>query len=66
MYTKDRHTHLLSSYSKQRSIEKKEKLMLRNGQTVDTYGHGTTGYMVKHGPNAGKIIKHIKVDSKNI
>ena len=34
--------------------------------SVDTYGNGTTGYMVKEGPNAGKVLKHIKVDKNTL
>jgi hypothetical protein len=65
MYTKDRHTYMMSSYYKKKDIEHKENAMKRAVQSVDTYGNGTTGYMIKHGSNAGKILKHLKVDPSN-
>jgi hypothetical protein len=55
----------MSSYYKKKDIEHKENAMKRAVQSVDTYGNGTTGYMIKHGSNAGKILKHIKVDPSN-
>ena len=65
MYTKGRHDHLLSSYAKEQEIEKKKKILQKNIPATEAYGNGTTGYMVKHGVNAGKILKHIKVEPSN-
>ena len=31
----------------------------RNMKSVDTYGNGTTGYRIKNGVNAGKVVGHI-------
>jgi hypothetical protein len=31
----------------------------RNIKSVDTYGNGTTGYKIKNGVNAGKVVGHI-------
>jgi hypothetical protein len=31
----------------------------RNMKSVDTYGNGTTGYKIKNGVNAGKVVGHI-------
>lgn len=66
MYTKDRHTHMLKTYASEKDKERKRNMLSKNVSSVDTYGHGTTGYMVKHGPNAGKILKHIKTEKKEI
>jgi hypothetical protein len=66
MYTKGRHNHLLSSYAKEQEIEKKKRILQRNIPAMDAYGNGTTGYMVKHGPNAGKYLKHIKIEKNSI
>ena len=65
MYTKGRHTHLLSSYAKEQEQEKKRKILQKNVPATEAYGNGTTGYMVKSGTNAGKILKHIKVEPSN-
>ena len=33
---------------------------------VDINGNGTTGYVIKEGPQKGKVLKHIQIKSKNI
>jgi len=65
MYTKGRHNHLLSSYAKEQELEKKRKILQKNIPAVEAYANGTTGYMVKAGANAGKVLKHIKVEPSN-
>jgi hypothetical protein len=40
---------------KEKSIEN----LNRNMKSVDTYGNGTTGYMIKNGKNAGKVVGHL-------
>tara|TARA_E500000318_G_C3553744_1_gene210150 strand:- start:437 stop:610 length:174 start_codon:yes stop_codon:yes gene_type:complete len=57
---------MLKTYASEKDKERKRNLLSKNVSSVDTYGHGTTGYMVKHGPNAGKILKHIKTEKKEI
>jgi len=66
MYTKDRHSHMLKSYASEKQKERKRNLLSKIASSVDTYGNGTTGYMVKEGPNAGKVLKHIKVDKNTL
>jgi len=66
MYTKDRHSHLLKAYASEKAKEKKRNALLRNKGEVEAYGNGTTGYMVKEGPNAGKVLNHIKVKKKTL
>ena len=65
MYTKGRHTHMLSSYAKEKRQEQKTKVLRKNVQSVEAYANGTTGYVVKNGANAGKVLKHIKVEASN-
>lgn len=62
----DRHTRMLKSYASEKDKERKRNLLSKNVSSVDTYGNGTTGYMVKNGPNAGKVLKHIKVDKNSL
>jgi hypothetical protein len=40
---------------KEKSIENLNRKM----KSVDTYGNGTTGYMIKNGKNAGKVVGHL-------
>ena len=60
----DRHTRMLNSYASEKAKEKKLKVLQRNKDSVEAYGNGTTGYTVKEGSNAGKVLNHIKVDKK--
>jgi hypothetical protein len=55
----------LSSYAKEQELEKKRKILQKNVPAVEAYANGTTGYMVKAGANAGKVLKHIKVEPSN-
>ncbi len=32
---------------------------------VDVNGNGTSGYLIKNGPNKGKVLKHLKVKHQN-
>jgi hypothetical protein len=66
MDTEDRHTRMLKSYASEKAKQKKLNVLQRSKGSVNTYGNGTTGYMVKEGPNAGKVLKHIKVDKNEI
>ena len=62
----DRHTRMLKSYASETAKEKKRNVLLRNKDSVEAYGNGTTGYTVKEGTNAGKVLKHIKTDKNTL
>ena len=62
----DRHTRMLNSYASEKAKEKKLNFLLRNKDGVEAYGNGTTGYTVKEGSNAGKVLKHIKTDKNTL
>ncbi len=40
--------------------EKSMENLNRNMKSVYTYGNGTTGYRIKNGVNAGKVVGHIQ------
>ena len=40
--------------------------MFRNVKTVKAYENGTSGYVVKTGKNTGKILGHLRNQSKVI
>ena len=61
----DRHTRLLEKYSKSKELEKKTKALFSARKEVDINAGGTSGYIVKHGPNKNKILAHTKVKSTN-
>ncbi len=62
----DRHTRMLNSYASEKAKEKKLNALLRNKVGVEAYGNGTTGYTVKEGSNAGKVLKHIKTEKNTL
>ncbi len=66
MNTTDRHTRMLSNYASEQAKQKKMQVLQRNKDNVEAYGHGTTGYTVKEGPNAGKVLKHIKQEKNSL
>ena len=58
---------LLKRFSRNESEAKRNKQVNNKiVEPVETYGNGTPGYKLKKGKNAGKILKHPKVDSNNI
>ena len=61
----DRHTRVLEKYSKAKDQEKKVKVMFSARKEVDINAGGTSGYIVKHGPNKDKVLAHTKVKSTN-
>ena len=63
---RERMSDIVAQYSNARAQEKKAKALFRARHEVDINGNGTSGYVVKQGVNAGKVLKHIKVEPKNI
>ena len=61
-----RYTKLLNEFSRSRSqaefLNKKQKTR----KAVEVNANGTSGYKIKEGSNAGKILKHLKKSSENI
>ena len=51
-----RDTKLLTSYATKLIREAKEKLLFKNlRKEVDTGANGTKEYVIKNGPNSGKV-----------
>jgi hypothetical protein len=61
-----RHAHLLNNFSRNSSEAKLVQQLQRSRKTVETNANGTSGYTIKEGRNAGKVLKHLKKDSKKI
>ena len=62
---KDRLKDLVAQNYNQKEKEAKEKLLLKNRKEVDINKNGA-GYTIKEGPNKGKILAHIQVQTRNI
>ena len=65
VYMKRMH-RILSSFSRGSKNARLNQLMFRNAKSVETNANGTSGYMLKFGKNSGKILGHIRKESKNI
>ena len=61
-----RHAHLLNKFSRNSAEAKLVQQLQRSRKTVETNANGTSGYTIKEGRNAGKVLKHLKKDSKKI
>lgn len=61
----ERHTRVLTNYSKSKEIEKKTQALFKARKEVDINAGGTSGYTIKHGPNKNKILSHIQKKSTN-
>jgi hypothetical protein len=61
-----RHTHLLNEFSRKQTEAKLVQQLQKSRKTVAVNANGTTGYTIKQGKNAGKVLKHLKVDPKKI
>ena len=44
----------------------KDQTLLKSRKEVDINGNGTTGYVIKEGPQKGRVLKHIQIPTKNI
>jgi len=61
----NRFDHLHKQYREARVKARKERVLQSSRTVVDANAHGTQGYVVKHGPNVGKILAHRPVKSTN-
>jgi hypothetical protein len=61
----DRHTRVLTKYSKSKDLEKKTQLLFKARKEVDINAGGTSGYTIKNGPNKNKILGHYSPKSNN-
>ena len=61
----DRFTHLFKMRHKAQILSQKTKVLFGARQEVDINGNGTSGYVVKHGTNKGKVLGHNSIKSTN-
>ena len=58
-------SHLLKNFSTQTNEEQKRKTLQKSVKAVEVNANGTTGYMIKEGPNKGKVLGHLSTKSNN-
>ena len=44
----------------------KDNILFKSRKEVDINGNGTSGYVIKNGSNKDKVLRHIKLETKNI
>jgi hypothetical protein len=54
----DRFTHLFKAKNKEQTLLQKARALFSARSEVDINANGTSGYVVKHGPNKGKVLAH--------
>ena len=57
-----RHTKLLNEFSRSKSQAELLNKMQKSRKAVEANANGTSGYLIKEGKNAGKVLKHIKTN----
>ena len=60
-----RFTHLFKKREEKRNLDSKVKALFGARHEVDINGNGTSGYVVKHGTNKGKVLAHNVIKSTN-
>jgi len=61
----DRFSHLFKTRNKEQIKEEKTKVLFGARREVDINANGTSGYIVKHGTNKGKVLAHRITKSTN-
>ena len=62
----NRYTKLLNEFSRSKSQAELLNKMQKARKAEEANANGTSGYRIKEGSNAGKILKHLKKSSENI
>ena len=57
-----RHTHLLNEFSRNSQRAKLTQQLNKKVEAPEANANGTSGYLIKEGKNAGKVLKHLKTD----
>ena len=62
----NRFSRLLGEFSRKKSEAKLIQQLRKSVKAVDANAHGTSGYTIKEGKNAGKVLNHLRKDSSKI
>jgi hypothetical protein len=63
--TNSRFTHLFKKREQERTLAEKVKALFSARTEVDINANGTSGYVVKHGSNKGRVLGHNATKSNN-
>ena len=62
----NRFSRLLGEFSRKKSEAKLAQQLNKSVEAPEANANGTSGYLIKQGKNAGKIIKHLKTDKNKL
>ncbi len=62
----DRFSRLLGKFSRKQSEAKLAQQLKKSVVAPAANANGTSGYLIKEGKNAGKVLKHLKTDPNKI
>ena len=58
----DRFSRLLGEFSRNSQRAKLTQQLNKKVEAPEANANGTSGYLIKEGKNAGKVLKHLKTD----
>ena len=62
----DRFSRLLGKFSRNKSEAKIAQQLNKSVEAPEANANGTSGYLIKAGKNAGKVLKHLKTDPNKL
>lgn len=62
----DRFSRLLGKFSREKSEAKLAQHLNKKVEAPEANANGTSGYLIKEGKNAGKVLKHLKTDKNKL
>ena len=62
----DRFSRLLGKFSRNKSEAKLAQQLNKSVEAPEANANGTSGYLIKEGKNAGKVLKHLKTDKNQL
>jgi hypothetical protein len=62
----NRFSRLLGKFSREISEAKLASTLNKTVKAPEANANGTSGYLIKEGKNAGKVLKHLKTDRNKL
>ena len=62
----NRFSRLLGEFSRKKSEAKLAQQLNKTTEAPAANANGTSGYLIKEGKNAGKVLKHLKTDKNKL
>ena len=62
----DRFSKLFGNSAVKRAQQKLSTQLNKKSKAVEANGNGTSGILLQEGQNAGKILKHLKIDKNKL